>query len=400
VQIFKTVFGDFRLQRLPLPSKNPKENLRAWDAADELILQYVHENYQAQLKPQDKQKDEPILILNDAFGALTVSLHESIIHNGNDSYVSHLAARHNLSLNQYDSVAFTPIKSTEKFTSNYAFVFIKIPKTLALLEHQLCQLKPHINKSTILVAAGMTKHIHTSTLKLFEKIIGTTTTSLATKKARLVFVTNDQPNEIESPYPKSFSDDNLELTLKNHANVFSKDHLDIGARFMIEQLKQCPAAKHIIDLGCGNGVLGIMAKRLQPKAQISFVDESYMAIESARMNYADNIIETNVDAIENKSEADLIVSNALDQFTGDKADLILCNPPFHQAHSIGDQIAWQMFKQSREYLNPNGELWIVGNRHLGYHIKLKRLFGNCRTIASNKKFVVLATKKTITDETT
>ena len=70
-------------------------------------------------------------------------------------------------------------------------------------------------------------------------------------------------------------------------------------------------------------------------------------------------------------------------------DLILCNPPFHQSNTVGDQIAWQMFKQSNKALKQGGKLWIVGNRHLSYHVKLKRLFGNCRTIASNKKFVIL-----------
>jgi 16S rRNA G1207 methylase RsmC len=52
-----------------------------------------------------------------------------------------------------------------------------------------------------------------------------------------------------------------------------------------------------------------------------------------------------------------------------------------------------MFQHSKQQLNRGGELWVVGNRHLSYHIKLKRLFGNVRTIASNKKFVVLAAKK-------
>ena len=388
MQTLKTVFGDYQLQRLPLPTKNQADNLRAWDAADELILQYINEHCQPYLKQQEK----PILILNDAFGALTVSLHKNRTHNGSDSYVSHLAARHNLSLNNLNDT-FTTIPSTEAFQTNYDLVLIKVPKTIALLEHQLYQLKGHINQNTVIVAAAMAKHIHTSTLKYFEKIIGTTTTSRATKKARLIFAVNDnlsdhatlRNNKIESPYPKSFTNDALKLTLSNHANVFSKEHLDIGARFMIEQLKHCPTAKHIIDLGCGNGVLGIMAQRLQPIAQVSFVDESYMAVESAKMNYAENLSD-----LKNSPEVHFAIGNSLDQFTGNKADLILCNPPFHQAHSIDDQVAWQMFKQSREHLNPNGELWIVGNRHLAYHIKLKRLFGNCRTIASNKKFVVLA----------
>jgi 16S rRNA (guanine1207-N2)-methyltransferase len=48
-----------------------------------------------------------------------------------------------------------------------------------------------------------------------------------------------------------------------------------------------------------------------------------------------------------------------------------------------------MFTGSRAALRPGGELWVVGNRHLGYHVKLKRVFGNCDVVASNPKFVVL-----------
>jgi 16S rRNA (guanine1207-N2)-methyltransferase len=48
-----------------------------------------------------------------------------------------------------------------------------------------------------------------------------------------------------------------------------------------------------------------------------------------------------------------------------------------------------MFTGARRVLAPGGELWVVGNRHLGYHVKLRRLFGNCRLVASDPKFVVL-----------
>jgi 16S rRNA G1207 methylase RsmC len=37
----------------------------------------------------------------------------------------------------------------------------------------------------------------------------------------------------------------------------------------------------------------------------------------------------------------------------------------------------------------HGELVIVGNRHLDYQDKLKRIFGNCQLVAENKKFLIL-----------
>ena len=371
-----TQSGKFTLERLP---KTSKGGLRAWDAADELLMTTFFE--------EKISKDTPpiLLIINDSFGALTIALHEYQTHSWSDSYISHLATVTNLELNNLPKPCKL-ITSTDDLKQHYDFVLIKIPKTLSLLEDQLYRLKPYVTSKSIIISSAMSKNIHTSTLKLFEKIIGLTTTSRATKKARLVFSkVDDSLPIVKSPYPKAITDEKLKLKLLNYANVFSKDNIDIGTRFLIAQLSKCPLSRNIIDLGCGNGALGIMVKRLQIDAKIHFVDESSMAILSAKDSYH----------LENQDDdASFYLSNGLSQYDGPKADLILCNPPFHQGQSMGDHIAWQMFKQSFDNLTVDGELWVIGNRHLGYHVKLKKLFGNCQTLASNKKFVVLVAKNT------
>jgi 23S rRNA (guanine1835-N2)-methyltransferase len=79
----------------------------------------------------------------------------------------------------------------------------------------------------------------------------------------------------------------------------------------------------------------------------------------------------------------------LEDFESASADLILCNPPFHQQNTVGDQIAISLFKQSRKVLRKGGELWVIGNRHLNYHVTLNRLFGKHSVVAANAKFVIL-----------
>ena len=377
---FITPNAYYSLQRLPIIAN---ETLRAWDAADELLVDTVNE-----IALNENSTTQQILLINDTFGALTLAFNQFSLDNWSDSFISHLAAEENLKLNQIKKTNIQFIPSNEELSNKYKLVLIKIPKTLSLLEEQLFRLKPHIDKDTKIIGAAMTKHIHNSTLDLFKKIIGTTTTSLAKKKARLIFAENSKENIETSPYPTNLLDEKTQLNLINYSNVFSKDKLDVGSRFLIQNMDQCPKAEHIIDIGCGNGALGIIAKRHQPHAKISFVDESYNAIASAKASYEKNYPGS-------LKDASFQVSNALEQFSSqyNKAQLILCNPPFHQVHSIGDHIAWEMFKQSREALETDGEMWIVGNRHLGYHIKLKKVFGNCRTIASNPKFVILTAKK-------
>jgi len=376
MQVVEKFLERYTLERIPMTLKG---DLRAWDAADELLLAEVFEKHSEKL-------NKTILIINDSFGALAISLNQHTRHSWSDSYLSHLATFKNIQLNNLEDENHQSIPSNQDLTQTYDLVIIKIPKTLGLLEDQLCRLKAHIHADTTIIASGMSKHIHSSTLKTFEKYIGTTTTSRATKKARLIFAKNDNTQIHSSPYPKTITDDSFKLSLVNHANVFAKDKLDIGTRFLIEQLDKCPTSKHITDLGCGNGALGIMAKRLQAQAKISFIDESYAAITSAKHNYL-------AEFKEEENKAGFYISDCFNHFDGANVDLILCNPPFHQNHSIGDHIAWEMLKQSFEQLQTKGQIWVIGNRHLAYHVKLQKLFGNCETIASNRKFVVLVATK-------
>jgi 16S rRNA G1207 methylase RsmC len=383
MDLFSTPFGSYTLHRLPnVSNSTPNSPLRAWDAADEYLLNYLNEN------TLPESTNDRVLIVNDQFGALACALHHYATESWSDSYQSHLACQLNVQQNHLvGNILYTP--STESPQYKPDLVIIKIPKTLALLEDQLIKLKPLLRPETLIISAGMAKHIHTSTLSIFKNILGTTKTSLAVKKARLIFTQYENTEQQTSPYPKTFSDKDWNITLSNHANVFAKEKLDVGARFMLEQFAKLPPANRIIDLGCGNGVLGIIAKRLQlanqrAESQIIFVDESYMAVDSARLNYQTELGHTD--------HTQFIVSDVLANVE-DKADLILCNPPFHQQHAVGDHIAWEMFRQSYQQLQKHGELWIVANRHLNYHIKLKRLFGNYENVAGNKKFVVLSARK-------
>ena len=124
----------------------------------------------------------------------------------------------------------------------------------------------------------------------------------------------------------------------------------------------------------------------QPLAQVQFIDESYMAIASAQTNITNNLPEQ-------LNQCQFHVNDCLTDVPSNSVDLILCNPPFHQHTATTDHIAWQMFKDSFRVLKKGAELRIIGNRQLGYHIKLKRIFGNCTQISSSNKFVVLSAKK-------
>lgn len=364
--------GEFVLKRLP---ERRRELLRAWDAADEYLLNRLAET--GQPAPGSR-----VLIINDAFGALAVALHASRPQALSDSWLSQAATRLNLSLNHLPADAVQLSSSVEPLQGPFDLVLVKVPKTLALLEDELIRLRPQLAADARVILGGMVKAMPKTLWGLVERILGPTTTALAWKKAKLIFASPDPALPIPaSPYPTCYPLEGTRYRLCNHANVFSRDGLDIGTRFFLQHLPPQTGARDIIDLGCGNGVVGLLAAEQQPEACVHFVDESFMAVASAEDNFRR--------AFGDGRAATFTVGDGLAGFAPGSADLILCNPPFHQQHAVGDQIATAMFRQSRKVLKRGGELWVVGNRHLGYHQALKQIFGNASLVASNPKFVIL-----------
>lgn len=354
------------------PQMSEESPLQAWDAADEYLLQ--------QTLPEG-----PVLLFNDSFGALTCALNPRPVWHISDSWISQQATRQNLRLNNLDDSAVTFLDSLAPLPAAPACVLIKIPKTLALLEHQLRALRKVITRETVVIAAARAKDIHSSTLQLFERILGETKTSLAWKKARLIYTHFSQPVLVEQPLTRSWPLDETPYQIHNYANVFARTSLDVGARLFMAHLPENIDGE-IVDLGCGNGVIGLMALEKNPLAEVHFIDESWMAVASSKLN-----VETN--RPQDMARCHFRVNNALSGVPADRLHAVLCNPPFHQQHALTDHIAWQMFRDARRCLQYGGELRIVGNRHLDYHHKLKKLFGNCSLVASSAKFVVLRAVK-------
>lgn len=370
---------DLGTQQLELeryPQQEESTQLQAWEAADEYLLQ--------QLENVDIG-GRPVLIFNDNFGTLACALHAHRPYSVSDSYMSQLATRHNLKLNGLDPEQVTLLDSLAELPAAPAVVLIRVPKALALLEQQLRALRHVVTEDTLIVAGAKARDVHTSTMQLFEKVLGPTRTSLAWKKARLIFC---QAADIVPPAAAETTNWTLEGTdwlIHNHANVFSRGSLDIGARLFLEHLPR-GLNGHIVDLGCGNGVIGLTVLAQNPDAQVTFVDESYMAVASSELNVEHNLPQE-------LDRCQFEVNNALAGIERESVQAVLCNPPFHQQHAITDHTAWQMFCDAKRCLQVGGELRIVGNRHLDYHQKLKRLFGNCTLVASNKKFVILRAVK-------
>ena len=369
--------GTFTLARYP---ENKRDSLRAWDAADEYLLHHLS----TEGLPATGCR---MLILNDAWGALSTALANAAPWALSDSFLSHKGTEVNLVRNGRASAAVRLLSSLDRPDDSIDLLLFKVPKSLALLEDELCRLRPLLHAQTHIVGAGMIRDVHTSTLDLCKRLIGPTHTSLAQKKARLIFSQFDTELDVgASPYPTAYSLECTKLTLENAANVFSRQRLDNGTRLLLQHIPSLSGAPHIADLGCGNGVIGLVAAERIPQAELLFVDESFMAVSSARANFQHAFRER---------IASFTAGDGLVECAPNSLDLILCNPPFHRQHAIDQTVPWRMFAQAKRALKPGAQLLVVSNSGLKHHGRIKRIFGHCSTLAQTGKFVVLSAQKSV-----
>jgi 16S rRNA (guanine1207-N2)-methyltransferase len=378
---FSSPWGDLDLTRFPA---EPREQLRAWDAADAYALQHLADTERAPGSPGTT------VVLGDRWGALTTALAARGPILVTDSQLALQAAAANLRRNAPTAQADL-LTTRDEPPARVDLLVVRVPKSLALLEDQLHRIAPAVHAGTTVLGTGMVTEIHTSTLRLFERIIGPTTTSLAVRKARLVFSTPDPGlDRGPNPWPLRYALPGdigamSGRTVVNHAGVFCADRLDVGTRLLLAHLPQRSGPDRVVDLGCGNGVVGTAVALANPAAEVLFTDESYQAAASAEETFRLN---AGPDA-----KAEFAVGDALNAVPPASVDLVLVNPPFHSHQATTDATARRMFGTARAALRPGGELWVVGNRHLGYHVRLRRLFGACDVVASTPKFVLLRSTK-------
>lgn len=345
---------------------------RPWDNADEYVL---------------KQLDTrlPTLVINDRYGALVCSLQQPLALL--ESACARLATSANLVRNQKSEDLCFWAEQPEQLPSTPVQVIIRIPKNLDQLKYWLENCRQQLPAETRYFLAGMAKHIPVSWLKWLEAHSDSYQQYPIERKARVMELRGLRPDpSLKTVCGYSFTDEGRELELNALPGVFSRNSLDIGSRFLLEQiaLANRDLDGTICDLGCGNGLLGISMAIRYPNAQVLLTDDSLVAAESARLNIASHKI----------SNAVVFHGHILDAID-EPVDYILCNPPFHDGHKQLADIAEDMFRASALKLKKSGELLVIANRHLPYKPMLKQFFRDARVMAENPKFMLYRCRRPI-----
>lgn len=75
----------------------------------------------------------------------------------------------------------------------------------------------------------------------------------------------------------------FEIKLKLKPGVFSPRGVDSGSKLFLEHLKIRDETV-IADVGCGSGVIGIVAAKLNPAGHVHLLDDHLRSVELAKEN--------------------------------------------------------------------------------------------------------------------
>ena len=166
------------------------------------------------------------------------------------------------------------------------------------------------------------------------------------------------------------------LPLESLPGVHASGRLDPGTRLLVENTPwKDLAGRRVLDLGCGYGVLALLAAK--HGGAVTAVDDDLAAVESVKRNAARLGLE--VDARHSD----------VDSALGDETfEVILCNPPFHVGRGVRLDVPRAFIAAAARLLTPAGELWLVANRDLPYEREIGS-WARPDTVANERGFKVI-----------
>ena len=133
----------------------------------------------------------------------------------------------------------------------------------------------------------------------------------------------------------------------------------------------------LLDFACGIGVIGLSLLVRDPTLKLTLLDNSALALESARRSLQANEL-----------QAGLLPSDGLAE-VAQRYDWIVSNPPFHRGVATNLDITRRFIEQAHTALNRQGKILLVCNSHLPYERWLSDHFISVEILAGRDNFRVL-----------
>lgn len=171
------------------------------------------------------------------------------------------------------------------------------------------------------------------------------------------------------------------LRVRTDAGVFSRGRLDRGTELLLEALDVGPC-ELILDLGCGTGVIGLVAARLAQGGHVVLTDVNQRAVALAKANLKANGV----------TNAEVRRGDLYNPVAGMSFDHILCNPPIRAGRGVVDRI----IQQAPGHLLEGGRLWLVARTRQGadsIRARMAEAFGRAEIVKRGSGYKVLCAAK-------
>ena len=349
--------------------KTTNRSLRAWSAADEYLISQLYEDAQP-------LSDATIGIVDDRFGFLSCILSRfepDVIIERKSQERSILQ---NLDLNHINSGKVHFMHPLDQTAQRYDKVVLNIPKSTDLFEWYLHRIHSNLAEEGTVFCGFMTKYFTPQILSIAETYFEEVDQSLARKKSRVLVLKGKKKSLNKSlvHHLKYDFGGKAEMEIQQNYGVFSADHIDYATQFLIDQIQIRESENRILDMACGNGVVAMAVQLQKPEAEIFLTDDSYLAIESARLN---------IDG----AGVHYLWNDRLEDIPKKSLDLAVSNPPFHFGYETNIEVTIRLFNEVAERLKETGRFICVANQHLNYKTHLEKIF-KVKVLAQNDKFIV------------
>lgn len=169
------------------------------------------------------------------------------------------------------------------------------------------------------------------------------------------------------------------LEFITYTSLFSGREIDEGTRLLIENMT-IPSHGRILDVGCGYGVIGITAAKLEPGIEVYMVDINPLAVKTARLNARLNGVEDRVT---------VLLGDAYEPVRNMVFNAIYSNPPL----SAGREVVEKIVLGAREYLVEGGHAEFVLARGGEHMAEKARTYYSVVRIRRKKGYTLLYLEK-------